>query len=29
MKGAKILRVHDVKEAVEAVRIVDAMMDKD
>lgn len=29
MKGAKILRVHDVKEAVEAVRIVDAMIDKD
>ena len=29
MKGAKILRVHDVKEAVEAVRIVEAMMDKD
>ena len=29
MKGAKILRVHDVKEAVEAIRIVDAMMDKD
>lgn len=28
MKGASILRVHDVKEAVEAVNIVSAMQDK-
>lgn len=25
LKGANILRVHDVREAVEAIRIVDAM----
>ena len=29
MKGAHIVRVHDVKESVEAVRVVDAVMGND